>query len=409
MAANNNASVIYIDPRDKLVHYYGTVNGKIVHDTTNYKARDFDSEFFEGFVEILGNFMKKYTPAQSVNCTIVLPDSVIVTDIMTLPAMKGGALKSTIETNLSGMYKNRKDLKLNTFFAVQNKQFSEVCVTGVRDAILAATRNSCSTARFMTQSITFAAETSARAAAALNPKLKGMTYLLVDMKEDFTRFVYVFKGVALGFSLLPFGYGVIEKNKLAAEDMLFEHSVAELAVLNARERAKAKALTVMGDGNADATQIDTGEGGEENGEGGEGGEEENSFSGTEQLVSTRTQDTTIKTLPKKTPRKLPKYMLRPVPDTDEGIINENFRIIAKWALCYIQGNSKLINLGEFKGVYVNIPEHLNHVIASINEEKEENRVDFFTADFESKDDVVLRNIEMYGGMLIGPNKNNNVF
>ena len=250
-----------------------------------------------------------------------MPDSVILTDLMTLPAMKSGALKSTIETNLSGMYKNRSDLKLNTYFAVQNKQYSEVGITGIRDALLAATKNACTTARFMTQSITFAAEASARAAAALNPKLKGLTYLLLDIKEHFTRFVYVFKGVSLGFMTMPFGYEDIDKNKLTAEDMLFEHSVAELAVLNARERAKAKALTVMGDGNADATQVDT----EENGEEGSS-EDENSFSGSEQLVSTRTTDTTIKTLPKKTPRKLPKYMLRPVPETDEGIINENFRI-----------------------------------------------------------------------------------
>ena len=108
--AATNSTVIYIDPQDKAIHYYGNTAGKITHDTANYKSRDFDSEFFTAFVDILGNFMKKYTPAQSVNSTIVMPDSVILTDLMTLPAMKSGALNSTIETNLSGMYKNRSDL-----------------------------------------------------------------------------------------------------------------------------------------------------------------------------------------------------------------------------------------------------------------------------------------------------------
>lgn len=402
--ATNNSTVIYIDPRDKTVHYYGNNAGKIIHDSMHYKSRDFDSEFFTSLVDILGMYMKKYTPAQSANSTIVLPDSVIVTDVMTLPAMKSGAMKSTIETNLSGMFKNRSDLKLHTFFAVQNKQVSEVCITGVRDAILAALKNSCTTARFMTQNITFAAETSARAAASLNPKLKGGTYLLLDIKETFSRFVYVFKGVSLGSFLVPFGYSAIDKNKLAAEDMLFEHSVAELAVLNARERAKAKALTVMGDGNADATQIDTEGEGEE-----EGNEEENSFSGSEQLVSTRNTDTTIKTLPKKTARKLPKYMLRPVPETDEGIVAENFRIFVKWALCFLQGNPRLVNLAEPKGVYVNLPSHLEYVLSVTNEEKEENHIEFFPASFDSKDDLVLRNIEMYGGLFVGQSRNNNVF
>ena len=35
---------------------------------------------------------------------------------------------------------------------------------------------------------------------------------------------------------------------------------------------------------------------------------------------------------KKTPRKLPMFMQRPIPDTPEGIAQENFRVFAKWAL-----------------------------------------------------------------------------
>ncbi|MBO4861135.1 MAG: hypothetical protein J5530_06285 [Clostridia bacterium] len=404
--AANNSSAIYIDTRDKAVHYYGSVGGRAVHDVANYNSRTLDSAFFNDFTEILVGFMRKYTPAQAANSTVILPDSVIMTDIITLPAMKSNIMRGTVESTLSGLYKNRKELRLNTFYALQNRQYSEVCICGVKELLISAVKNSCVTSRFNAQNITFAAETSARAASALNSKLKGATYLLLDIKETYTRVVYVYKGMSLGFSALPFGYSILEKPKLASEDMLFDHSVAELAVLNARERAKARAVTFIGEGIVDATQVVIPQN-DENDENGE--EDDDAFSGGDFADPARQPGTVYKTLPKKSARKLPKYMLRPMPSADEGVADENFRIFAKWALCYLQGNPKLESLAGAKAVYVNLPEHLNHVITAINEEHSENKYQFLPASFDTRDEFVQRNIELYGGLFVGGSRNNNVF
>ncbi len=401
--AVNNASVVYIDQRKKAVHFYGTFGGTAVHDTANYNSRSLDSGFFNDLTEILIEFMRKYTPAQAANSTVVLPDTAVVTDILTLPSMKNNVMRNTVETKLSALYKNRQELRLNTYYAFQNRQYSEVCVCGMKELLISSVKNACSTSRFNAQNITFAAETSARAASALNTKLRGGTYLLLDIKEDYTRIVYVFKGMSVGFSSLPFGYSILEKPKLAAEDMLFDHSTAELAVLNARERAKAKALTIMGDGVVDATRLvipDLTDGAEAN------ADEDDAFAVTDVA---RQPGTVYKTLPKKTARKLPKSMLRPTPDTESGIAEENFRIFAKWALCYLQGNPKLESFAGVKAVYVNLPEHLNHVVTAFNAEQAENKCQFLPASFDRRDEFAVRNIELFGGLFVIGNRNNNVF
>ena len=56
---------------------------------------------------------------------------------------------------------------------------------------------------------------------------------------------YIVKGKVCGCYPLPFGYSMLYKSRLAAEDLLFDHSSGELLVLNAKERAKSHALTTV--------------------------------------------------------------------------------------------------------------------------------------------------------------------
>ena len=244
----------------------------------------------------------------------------------------------------------------------------------------------------------------------LNPKIKDPVYLFMDIKEKHTRIVYVYRGMSVGKTTLPFGYSVLEKGKMVQEDMLFDHPVAELAVLNAREKAQAKALSVMGgDNNAVAMSDSEGEGEEgQNSEGQETAASAEAPAGVSMAAAVRPAGT-IKSLPRKTPRKLPKYMLRPTPDTEEGLVDENFRVFAKWALCYLQGNERLRNLGKCENVYVNMPKRFLHALDAINLEKEENRVNFVFSGIDEKDEKISANLELYGGLCIGSVRNSNIF
>ena len=106
---------------------------------------------------------------------------------------------------------------------------------------------------------------------------------------------------------------------------------------------------------------------------------------------------TPKYMPKKTPRKLPKFMQRPIPETEEQIACENFRVFIKWALTLISSNEKITDLGMPEFVCVNIPENLAFLLAYANEEREESGIEFRAIRDTHIDPAVLSNLELYGG------------
>lgn len=403
MATNQNRSAVYIDQRERLVHYYAA-GAEPVHEIHRYQAPLFDISFFSELITVLQDFKQRHAPSQPLETTFILPDSAVMTDVLSLPAMGRHAQQKSLETTLDGLLKNRKELRVQSFCARQNKQFTELCVSGIREDVLGSLRAAAATAKLASPAVTFAAACTARGAAELNPKLKDGTYLLLDVKSDHTRLVYVLRGEVISFYTLPFGYDILSSTKLIAEDMLFDHSVAELAVLNARERAKSKSLTMMGEGSVDAAEVDVDQLEEDEEEPEQEQEEDEAdIQPTGQPSAVRSENT-IKYLPRKTPRKLPKFLLRPHPATPEGYLYENFRIFEKWALCFLAGNERLTRLAAPEAVYLNLPERFSGVLEQVKEEEAENGIPFLPAGIAAPSDLIGEHLEMYGGLFLRPEK-----
>ena len=254
------SAALAIDPREKKIRFYSmnrTDRSGIIYDEQTFRPACFSAGFYQEFAAIAQSFLEKYTSVAGAPVTVILPDSAIFADLVVLPGMNRMAVRGALNTALNSAFKNRNELKINDTCLIQNKQTTKISLCGVRQEILTATRSALSGVRLSPQGFTFGANTTATAAADLNPKLRGGTYLLMDISQNETRVVYVLHGCAVAFGALPFGYAVMEKQRVAAEDMLFDHSVAELAVLNARERAKQKALTMMGgEGTVDAADAE---------------------------------------------------------------------------------------------------------------------------------------------------------
>ncbi len=416
----NSATSIFIDTREHSLHYMVKNGPSLTHDTKPYSSRNFDKEFYDQYILAVQEFMKIHTPAQSAYTTIVLPDSLIFTDTIPFPNMKGSSIKTTIESNLSGLLPNRSELRIQTNNAMTNKQFTVVTVTGVRDAIISDLKAGTTAARFVAGNFTFAAEATALAAVSLNNKVKSGAALLFDIKETFTRVVYLYKGEAVGFFSLPFGFSILEPTKIAAEDMLFDHSTAELAVLNARERAKAKALTVMDAGAMDVSDLDSDEDDAEATKIGteddkKSDDDEDEDEGLSDLFSAKDEkpqkaaEVFVKVLPKKVARKLPKFMQRPTPTTEDGFLYENFRIFEKWALEFASGNERLATLGKPDNVFVNMPSEFYPILDVVNKKAKENGLKFHPLSTSQKDENMLRHLESYGGLLVARAKTHNVF
>ena len=382
---NNYLTTIAIDTVRSTIHFYSSIENDdttITHSIKHYSGRHFDEEFFKKFREAIKEFVEENPSDTMRKVTVVLPDTAILTDTLKIPTIKGfGQMKKAFEASLGVLYKNYRDLRISSYAADQNKQYSTFVISAVQNNILSEIYSACAENKLVIETLTYASGATVGAASVINSKLKNASYLFLDIKDVYSRFTFVIGGRAVGFYTVPFGFEFLRTPRVIGEDMLFDHSLAELAVINARERAKSKKLTVMEDeeDEEDLLPIDAEEGAAAM------AESETLTVGTQKVL-------------KKTPRKLPKFMLRDLPETEEGIAYENFRVFMKWALTLIDSNKKITDLGKLEYVCVNLPEDLAGVVAKANEESAENGILFTRLKTEGIAPLVTTNLDLYGGL-----------
>lgn len=391
MAKQNYSITIAIDNNHSVFHFYTVYeNDKsagnkpiINHYKTSFFTKTYDDEFFEKFKTAVKQFCED-NPSEDVRkITVIVPDNSFLIDTVKVPTMKGlGQTRKALEVTLRGFYKNYNDLKVATTVRNQNKQYTTYLITVILKNIVSSIYSACSENKLLVDTLTYSSNTLVTGAVALNSKLKNSTYLLIDIKDVFTKYVFVCNGNVIGFFNLPFGMEELRRKRVIKEDLLFDHSAAEIMVINSREKARAKKLTVMA---MDAVYED------ESLDDIEGYEEGNEISLTEKVGDN------VKTYIKKA-RKLPKFMLRDTPSNTEGIIYENFRIFSKWALSLIESNKKILEQNDILNIYVNIPSDLHYVLDKANEEME-NEIRFLPLIKEDTiEENIYNNLELYGSL-----------
>lgn len=413
------STTIAIDPRRSTIDCFSMVGNnmsKVEHRIKNYAGTMQDEGFFARFKEAVGEFVAE-TPSESVRrISLILPDNAVALDTVNVPTMRNRAVtKGALNLTLGEIYANFGELKVLSHVAAQNRQYTTFSTAAVQKRLLTSLYSACSENKVLVENTTFAASSAAGAVAVLNPKLKNATYLLLDIKDTYARFVFIAKGRAVGFYHLPFGMEFLGGYKYVQEDMLFDHTMAELTVINAREKAKSKRLTVLADEADKSAEIGLTEeasteepSSEGNGQSAnvENMEREIEDNGEEELTSgiaelfTMTPGhriATPKIMAKKTPRRLPKFMQRPIPETEEEIACENFRVFVKWTLSLIGSNEKITQLGKPEFVCVNLPPYMHFVLDKANEELEENGIEFRNLGGGTYNQTVLDNLELYGG------------
>lgn len=379
-------TVISLRLHDNSVRFYSAVGGdksSIRMEGKPLKSRLFSDEFYHEFTQLLTDYAadKVSHTGKAAGVTILVPDTVVLTDSVNVPGTNRKAVDSLTALALEARYRNIADLRYNKYVSSANRQYSTVGVVLIRQKLLQALYTCCSGCNMIVNVLTYEANALVDGAMALNGKLKGGSFVLLDIKEGYSRICYVVRGVTVGYYDLPFGYGILWDDKLAVENMLFDHTVAEIAVFNAKKRARAKQLAAAGAGNADV-----------------GGMDEEA----QRLAQSRM-------LPKKVPHVLPKNMQRPLPTTPQGYEAENFRIFVKWVLEFIEGNPRLRELGDVDTVYVNMPDRYAHVLDTTNREREDNGVAFASLGIDGEKELISRHLELYGGLFASQYNTNNNF
>lgn len=375
-------AVISIEPLSDDIHFcaLNSEQSALVVDSVRYKTGAFDEKFYERLDKTIKQELEKSVGSEFQKAAVILPDQLFLLDMISVPMIHRKAMQNSLSLAVESIYKNAEELSLMTYSVQQTKQLATFGLAGARRDLLERVRQTFADNGIAVTGITYASNAMVNGAFAANPKLKGDTFLLVDIKENYARLAFVVRGCTMGYYDLPFGYSMLKKTRVASEDMLFDHRAGALLVLNAKERARAKQLTM------------------------EGVVEEEPSDG-EGTVYKSGRDGTLH----KTARKLPKFMQRPIPETPEAYVYENFRFFVKWALDLIANNRQIVSLAKLDTVYVNMPAEYGFLFAEVNKSRSEHGVTFAPLLTERTEASIGENLELYGGFFLGQYNEANTF
>ena len=426
------STVIAIDIRRGALHYYsmlGNDRTSIVHQVKNFAGAAFTDEFYQKFKDAVAGFVADH-PFEGVRkITVIVPDEAVATDTIRLPLLRSPRLQqNAVNVKIGDIFSNRDNLKVTTHLSEKNKQYCSFSVAAIRKDIIQSLSTACGENKLFVDCLSYSSASVAAALTALTPKSKNDSYLFLDIKDIYSRFIFVSGGRALGFYTLPFGLEYLGEPRFIQEDMLFDHSLAEITVLNAREKAKNKKLTLLRElsdsdtpieGQTDSTAAQTvnldamlslnagivdSDDPEDNFED-PAAEPEQSVetdsaeeTQTDPVAPTKPNAAKVKILAKKTPRRLPQFMQRPVPETEEDIVKEKFRAFVKWGLTVLAGNPNITSIGAPKYVSVNLPSEYQYIFDALSEEESENGIPFVRFTVADGDEDLATHLELFGGL-----------
>ena len=360
--------------------------------------------------------------------TVVLPASLVTFDIITIPTMSKSQMESAFKAELKNQYKNAEELKISPQIFYTNKKSTAYLLTVTRKALIDGIRETFAKHSMPVTTLTFAPAAAAGALFELRPKVKKDNLLFVDIKENSTLLILTEKDRILGFSELPFGQDILKPNKVVGENTIYGDDVAELAVLNAKEAARAKQLTksiitISDEEYSDEEDEETGvrpapdaPAAEETAEipaatgeipamNMENLSEEEMLKLIGELQAEDAAGTapvrSEKTLTKKEGRKLPKFMQREFPEDERGFVYENFRYILKRILLFIRQCRLTEGMPTPDYTVLNLPAQFAFLLERLNAEEDSHMKFLYFDPSVEKNPELTGNLSAYGGYFAG--------
>ena len=429
MAAPGNNVVIGFDTINTRVRIL-TVPG-ISYQRATIDYVDFDGKLLDtgDYVSIMEQVLSKYDIAkfQGSVISIVLPNCLVGVDYVGIPTMKRNKMDEAINIEFKALYKNNESLQMIPVPILSSKKNALYMLLITNRPMLNGITQLFTSNKLQVRVKTFEANGYTNSVLQLRPKSRRANFIFVDIKENSTSFSVVNKERTVGFQNLPYGYNILSRTEINSESMLIDHDVAELAAINANELAKKKKLTVTEEDAEEieeAANAENAEASENNSENQNSEQSENEEKNDEQTENTdenaelsenaeeqkaeEVKKPVVKVFAKKTPKALPMFMQRPIPETEEGYILENFRIFEKRILLLKRfcDYDNIMPNPEF--IVINMPKEFEFVIESLNLD-EDNGIEFryFSPETEGSD-VVADNLDLVGALFAGTwNKTHN--
>ncbi len=304
------------------------------------------------------------------NFNVMLPNELVCIDYFKFPNISVRNLAETLKINISERYVNYKDLIILKDMDSENKKQigmrAVVCSKNVIDKIKKTMKSNKLNVRYLSTN----SAGLCNSVLTLRPKYKKTNFMFIDLKDKYCDIVFASKDKVKGFTTIPFGNNVLTKDKVLSEYELVDNAVAELAVLNAKEMAKSKKLTISIDRlNEEELEL-----------------------GDESYLEERNGE---KVLIKK-PKVFPKFMRREIPQEENEILIENFRIILKKILIYLKNEE--LNGFNINHVIINMDYQFKFIIDHLNEEYKDEIFDFALFKNEKDRSDVFNHLSLFGAV-----------
>ena len=440
----------------------------------------FSDEFFEEAQKLLEEYFQRKPSLRNLSAFVILPDRAVGFETFNLPNMAKSKSQQALETEMNNLYEGRhRGKKINQFVLLQNKQYTIYGAIYFDKKLINKIYKLLTEVKVFPKMTTYSGNALLDCALNFAPRLRGKSFVFADMHADYTEIVVAGKGKTQGVATIPHGSALLRSDKVESEYMQTDHQMGEIAVINAREIARAKALTQSVDADpsvipegatiADYAVDNESQAGEYSGtvqaetaaasadakdrlavaadslneedrdeqdddiseEGGlsveevdEGrladgaaeavAQETDGVSGLQENAEENGEGNIFKPkkikVYRKMPKHYPKFMMREIPETEQGIRYENFRIIMKWILLYARQAELTEYMIKPDFVVVNMPAELYPLLEQANaEQKESEGIEFrpFSAS-EKFVPEIKENLDLFGCLFAGHyNKHHN--
>lgn len=241
--------VIGLDTKNytiKIMQNYGNDYRKV-----NIEQFDCDKALIDNkkIYEILESVLEIYLMDKTLDSPdvyIVLPEYFVSIDLIKIPVMPQNKMKDALKAELKKLYFNYKNLEINSTILTKTKKnyiYTNTIISKdiLHDCVMATKKHNLNL-----KNISYSANCVVNSFLALGNKIKHSNHIILNIAEKSSQLAYVSKDKTMCFSTLPFGYNFLNPNQIESEGLYYTNSVAELAVFNAKEQAKAKKSIIGG-------------------------------------------------------------------------------------------------------------------------------------------------------------------
>lgn len=388
-----------------------------------FEKGDYPQIFDKG----LADYIAAYGPLPNEPVTLVMPDVLFTLDTIVLPTMSRRNMGETFRTEYQNLYKNHDQLVSHAVIISTNKKTTQYLLTLIRKELLQRFREILAGRSLKLDKVVSAAAARCETLTEQHARLHRDTYLFLDVQDHSSSLVLYDKGRLFGFASLPFGMDALPDDRMVNEYDLYDHDVADLAVINAQERAKAKKLTTAAEEenlNADVVL--------DNPDGSPTISKQDIMAMAQQMqeeeaaataalapvdaddddLEEETAPVEVQTTPQgkryiKKTRRLPAFMQRPVPETPNGMVCENFRAFQVRLLNYARTCKINDTLPTPAYIVLNLPKQYEFLTQMLNAQ-EDNGIPFRLLCTDGHSGI-LKDLEMHGASKMTARSRNPVF